>query len=137
MTLPHRPEFRHGRELVFITATVAGAVAMLIPGDPIWLRMLSIPVTYLYVGASFGAGWLMAHLFRVVFGWLSPSFAIGVCLFYFYGMLFGAVALLLILPFDLERPSGQELRDMVLWLPASFGFAAGIRFVLAKHAYAE
>jgi len=136
MIYPHLREFRHGKEIVYWTATVAGVVAMFVPGEPYWSRMLSIPGAYFLVGASFGAGWLVAPFFRLLVGGLfrMPRFAIGLCLFYLYGILVGALLMVLVLPFDPERPVGQELREVILWLPGSFGFAAGIRYVLLKYA---
>src|SRR5262245_35745709 len=134
MMLPHRAEFRHGREIVFWSATAAGATAMLVPGEPYWSRMLSLPGAYFMVGGVFGGGWLIAHFFRLVLGWLSPTLAILACVFYFYGTLLGAAAMLLIIPLDPERPSGQELRELILFVPAALGVAAGTRYVLNRYA---
>ena len=135
MEFPHSPNFRNVPAIVFWFATLVGLVAMFVPGDIGALRWFSIAVAYFMVGAGFGTGWIFAHMIRLMFGWLSPSFAFKVAVLYFYGF----VACVLLMPFAIVLDSalrGQELYELLVSLPAAAGGCAGIRQVLIKHAIA-
>jgi MFS family permease len=136
MTWPHSQDFRGGMQIVFWSATIAGLLAMFVPGEPTWHRFLALALTYFGVGPSFGAGWLIAHFWRLALGWISPSLALGLCLFYFYVFLVGAIAMLLLMPFEHVALSGQETREMIMFVPAAIASAGGVRYVVNKHAVA-
>lgn len=135
MELPHTAEFRNGAAIVFWSATLLGAIAMAVPGDIGALRWFSIPLAFFMVGAGFGLGWIFAHMIRLMFSWLSPSFAFKVVLFYFYGMLFAALLTPIAIAFD-PTVRGEELYQMVIFLPSVAGFCSGMRHVLNRDAIA-
>ena len=135
MTLPHSPEFRRGPQIIFVVAALAGVLATIVPGEPFWLRVASIPYAFVMVGAGFAAGWLVVHFVRVMLGWISPSLVRGLGLLYFYLPPIGAVLLPLLSAYDAAGLQGQEmsLREMILYVPASLGVSAGARHVLNQY----
>jgi hypothetical protein len=132
MALAHSPEFRRGPQLLLAVTTVAGLLGTLVPGEPSWQRVVALPYAFFLVCGGFAAGWLLAHVFRLLFGWISQGLARGLSLLYFYGAPLGAILMLLLSAWDPAGIDGQEvtLREMILFVPASLGISAGIRHVL-------
>ena len=133
--LTMRCSVRRGPQLIFVVTVVAGVLGMLVPGEPTWQRWAALPYAFFLVGGAFAGGWIIAHFIRLFFGWISLRLARGLSLLYFYAAPLGAILLLVLSASDSAGIDGQEisLREMILFVPASLGFSAGVRQVLNSH----
>jgi len=138
MTWPHTSEFRRGAQIIFWVSTAAGVLGTLVPGEPAWQRIASIPYAFVMVGGGFAAGWLVAHFWRLTLGWIAPSLAYRLSVLYFYGAPLSAVLLPLLSTYDAAGLEGQgvSLREMILYVPASLGVSAGVRHALNQYVVA-
>ena len=132
MTYPHAAAFRYGSHVAFAVTVAAASLCLLLLNEPLSQRLISCLYAFSLVALGCGGGWLVAHFMRLTFGLLSMRLFAGLCVFYFYAATVGSVTMLALESFSVSGVAADSppIRDLILQVPTSFGFAAGIRYVL-------
>lgn len=135
MLLPHRPEYLYRRHVFWSSIVVCAALALVAPGFT-WPVRLAIPGFVLFAAAAgYLVGWLPLKLQAVIWSRLFPGFIAFMCLAAFYFFSIASIINLLAYPFLLEyfAEQGISFGQMVAFLPAGIGAAAGAHRVFSDH----
>ena len=130
MVWPHRVKFPY-RRWIFLGAVAAAIVTSAAwPGQSVQARLAAPFMCLLAVGAGFVVGWL-PPMFQAKLGWPSGRLVRGFCLLGFYFFIFGTLLCLvqLALYADELRQIGTPFGELIPFLPAGLGAAAGLHHV--------